>query len=96
MNGFEYPENINIWLSIFIEKMEIHSNNIKKIFIIMFMISNVSVAQSNTDDDSYTNQQNRTEIFNFGRPASEKEIAEWDIAVRTDGTGLTSLVLEQQ
>ena len=26
MNGFEYPENINIWRSIFIEKMEIHSN----------------------------------------------------------------------
>ena len=88
MNGFEYPENINIWLSIFLEKMEIHSNNIKKIFIIMFMMSNVSVAQSNADNDSYTNQQNRTEIFNFGRPASEKEIAEWDLDVRPDGTGL--------
>ena len=54
----------------------------------MFMMSNVSVAQSNADNDSYTNQQNSTEIFNFGRPASEKEIAEWDLDVRPDGTGL--------
>ena len=70
--------------------MEIHSNNIKTVFIIMFMISNVSVAQTqtNTDNDSFANKKNSTEIFNFGRPASEKEIAEWDLDVRPDGTGL--------
>ena len=70
--------------------MEIHSNSIKKIFIIVFMISNVSVAQTHTnpDNDSFANKQNSTEIFNFGRPASEKEIAEWDLDVRPDGTGL--------
>ena len=70
--------------------MEIHSNSIKKIFIIVFMISNVSVAQTQTnpDSDSFANRQNRTEIFNFGRTASEKEIAEWDLDVRPDGTGL--------
>ena len=70
--------------------MEIHSNSIKKIFIIVFMMSNVSVAQTQTnpDSDSFANRQNRTEIFNFGRTASEKEIAEWDLDVRPDGTGL--------
>ena len=40
----------------------------------MFMMSNVSVAQSNADNDSSTNQQNTTEIFNFGRPASKKKL----------------------
>ena len=70
--------------------MEIHSNSIKKIFIIVFMISNVSVAQTQTnpDSNSFANKQDSTEIFNFGRPASEKEIAEWDLDVRPDGTGL--------
>ena len=70
--------------------MEIHSNSIKKIFIIVFMMSNVSVAQTQTnpDSNSFANKQNSTEIFNFGRPASEKEIAEWDLDVRPDGTGL--------
>ena len=56
----------------------------------MFMMSNVSVAQTQTnpDSNSFANKQNSTEIFNFGRPASEKEIAEWDLDVRPDGTGL--------
>lgn len=54
----------------------------------MFMMSNVSVGQSNADNDSFANQKNSTEIFNFGRPASEKEIAEWNLDVRPDGAGL--------
>ena len=56
----------------------------------MFMISNVSVAQTQTnpDNNSFANKQNSTDIFNFGRPASEEEIAKWDLDVRPDGTGL--------
>ena len=40
----------------------------------MFMMSNVSVAQSNADNDSFINQQNTTEIFNLVDQPQKKKL----------------------
>ena len=68
----------------------IYSDNIKFLFAIICMITSTSLAQSREDYESVHNNQRNFEIFNFGRPASDSEIAEWNLDVSPDGTGLPS------